>query len=118
MGNFTEVGVVDILVKPGDPVEIDTPLVTLETEKATMDVPSTAAGIVETVHVTKDGKISAGGLVVTLRVATAATSADVTPVVSGSATTAAATPAAVPQSVDVILRRHGNFGEVGVVEVW
>ena len=45
MGNFAEVGVIDVLVKPGDRVEVDTPLVTLETEKATMDVPSTAAGI-------------------------------------------------------------------------
>ena len=51
MGNFTEVGVIDVLVKPGDTVEVDTPLVTLETEKATMDVPSTAAGVVEKVHV-------------------------------------------------------------------
>ena len=41
-----EVGVIDVLVKPGDRVEVDTPLCTLETEKATMDVPSTAAGIV------------------------------------------------------------------------
>ena len=60
MGNFAEVGVIEVLVKPGDRVEIDTPLVTLETEKATMDVPSTAAGIVETVHVSAGAKISAG----------------------------------------------------------
>ena len=58
MGNFTEVGVIDVLVKAGDRVEIDTPLITLETEKATMDVPSTAAGVVEAVHVTKGGKVS------------------------------------------------------------
>ena len=66
MGNFTEVGVIEVLVKTGDKVEVDTPLVTLETEKATMDVPSTAAGVVEAVHVQKGGKISAGGRVVTL----------------------------------------------------
>ncbi len=41
LGNFDEVSVVEVLVKPGDQVEVDTPLVTLETEKATMDVPST-----------------------------------------------------------------------------
>ena len=51
MGNFAEVGVIDVLVKSGDPVAVDTPLVTLETEKATMDVPSTAAGVVEQRHV-------------------------------------------------------------------
>ena len=41
MGNFNDVAVIDVLVKPGDSVDVDTPLVTLETEKATMDVPST-----------------------------------------------------------------------------
>ena len=71
MGSFAEVGVVEVLVKPGDRVELDTPLVTLETEKATMDVPSTTAGIVEAVHVVAGGKISAGGRVVTLRAALA-----------------------------------------------
>jgi pyruvate dehydrogenase E2 component (dihydrolipoamide acetyltransferase) len=66
MGNFNEVGVIDVLVQPGDKVEVDTPLVTLETEKATMDVPSTAAGVVEAVHVRKGGKVSAGSRLVTL----------------------------------------------------
>lgn len=67
MGNFKDVAVIDILVKPGDRVEIETPLATLETEKATMDVPSSAAGLVEAVHVRTGGKVSAGDLVVTLR---------------------------------------------------
>ena len=47
MGNFKDVAVIDVLVKPGDAIEVGGPLVTLETEKATMDVPSTVAGIVE-----------------------------------------------------------------------
>ncbi len=41
IGNAHDVDVVDVLVKPGDVVEVDTPLVTLETDKASMDVPST-----------------------------------------------------------------------------
>ena len=60
MGNFKDVAVIDVLVKAGDTIEVETPLVTLETEKATMDVPSTAAGVVEKVHVAKGGKVSAG----------------------------------------------------------
>ena len=60
MGNFESVTVIDVLVKPGDTIDIDTPLVTLETDKATMDVPSTAKGVVEKVHVTKGGSVSAG----------------------------------------------------------
>ena len=53
MGNFESVTVIDVLVKPGDTIDIETPLVTLETDKATMDVPSTAKGVVEKVHVAK-----------------------------------------------------------------
>jgi pyruvate/2-oxoglutarate dehydrogenase complex dihydrolipoamide acyltransferase (E2) component len=44
LGSFSDVPVIDVLVKPGDAVEVDTPLITLETDKAAMDVPSTAAG--------------------------------------------------------------------------
>src|SRR5581483_5680871 len=67
MGNFKDVAVIDVLVKPGETIEPEAPLVTLETEKATMDVPSTASGVVEKVHVAKGGKVSTGDLVVTVR---------------------------------------------------
>ena len=40
LGDFKDVEVIDVLVKPGDKIELETPLLTLETEKATMDVPS------------------------------------------------------------------------------
>jgi len=119
MGNFAEVGVIDVLVKPGDRVEIDTPLVTLETEKATMDVPSTAAGIVESVHVVNGGKISAGGRVVTLRAEGAAAPAASAPVAAVAVEAAApvTAPAAAPVSVGVTVPDMGNFAEVGVVEL-
>ena len=66
LGNFDEVAVVDVLVKVGDKIEIETPLVTLETDKATMDVPSTAAGTVTEVLVQKGGQIAKGGLIALL----------------------------------------------------
>jgi len=66
LGNFDEVAVVDVLVKVGDKIEIETPLVTLETDKATMDVPSTAAGVITEVLVQKGGKIGKGGLIARL----------------------------------------------------
>jgi pyruvate dehydrogenase E2 component (dihydrolipoamide acetyltransferase) len=128
LGNFSDVGVIDVLVKPGDRVEVDTPLLTLETEKATMDVPSTGAGIVEQVHVEKGGKVSTGALVVTLRAEGAATQpATVAPAAAGAPSPAAATataaaqpaapPPAAPVSVDVVVPDMGNFTEVGVIEV-
>jgi pyruvate dehydrogenase E2 component (dihydrolipoamide acetyltransferase) len=130
LGNFPEVGVIDVLVKPGDTVEVDTPLITLETEKATMDVPSPAAGVVAKVHVQKDGKVSQGSLVVTLLAsksaaapaapAPAPTSAAPAPAASAPAAPAAVpapAAAAAPRSVDVLLPDMGNFTEVGVIEV-
>jgi len=66
LGDFKDVAVIDVLVKPGDSVQVDTPLLTLETEKATMDVPSTEAGTIEKVHVQKGSKVSAGGLIATV----------------------------------------------------
>jgi pyruvate dehydrogenase E2 component (dihydrolipoamide acetyltransferase) len=67
MGNFKDVGVIDVLVKPGESIEPEAPLVTLETEKATMDVPSTAGGVIEKIHVEKGGKVNAGDLIATVR---------------------------------------------------
>ena len=55
MGNFKDVAVIDVLVKPGDTIEVDTPLVTLESDKATMDVPSTVGGVIEKLH-TRQGR--------------------------------------------------------------
>ena len=72
MGNFKDVAIIDVLVKPGESVEIDTPLVTLESEKATMDVPSTAGGVIEKIHVAKGGTVSTGDLIATVRSGAAA----------------------------------------------
>jgi pyruvate dehydrogenase E2 component (dihydrolipoamide acetyltransferase) len=122
MGNFESVTVIDVLVKPGDTIDIDTPLVTLETDKATMDVPSTAKGVVEKVHVAKGGSVSAGGLVVTVKSEAAA----VAPAVAASAVpapaakTAAAPVPAAPQaasSIDVSVPDMGSFDSVGVIDV-
>ena len=63
IGNFTDVDVVDVLVKAGDLVEVDSPLVTLETDKASMDVPATAAGKITEVLLKRGDKVSKGSLV-------------------------------------------------------
>lgn len=60
-------GVIDVLVKAGDSVEVDTPLLTLESEKATMDVPSPAAGVIEQLHVKAGSRVSTGSLIATLK---------------------------------------------------
>ena len=68
LGGFSDVAVIDVLVKAGDQVAIDTPLLTLESDKATMDVPSSAAGIVESLLVRAGDKVSTGTAIAVLRV--------------------------------------------------
>jgi pyruvate dehydrogenase E2 component (dihydrolipoamide acetyltransferase) len=101
MGNFESVTVIDVLVKPGDTIDIETPLVTLETDKATMDVPSTAKGVVEKVHITKGGKVSPGAVVVTVKGTSAAAVAKPAAAAPAANKPAAAAPArpAAPQGV-------------------
>ena len=94
MGNFKDVAVIDVLVKPGDRIEVDTPLVTLESDKATMDVPSTAAGVVEKVHTGKDGKVNTGDLIVTLRPDAAEQAEAGAPQAASAATAGTGAPAA------------------------
>jgi pyruvate dehydrogenase E2 component (dihydrolipoamide acetyltransferase) len=60
LGDFKDIPVIDVLVKPGETVQLDTPLVTLETDKATMDVPSSAAGTVVELLVDKGALVSKG----------------------------------------------------------
>jgi pyruvate dehydrogenase E2 component (dihydrolipoyllysine-residue acetyltransferase) len=95
LGNFKDVAVIDVMVKPGDRIEVDTPLVTLESDKAAMDVPSTAVGVVDKVHTSKGGTVNSGDLLVTVR-AGPAQAADGA-AAGGSKPAAESQPAAAPQ---------------------
>jgi len=85
IGDFKDVPVIEVLVKPGDAVNPEDPLVTLESDKATMDVPSPAAGTVKALSVKVGDKVSEGSALLTLESAAAA-----------QAPSAAAKPAAAP----------------------
>jgi len=71
IGDFDEVEVVEILVAKGDRVELEDPLITIESDKATMEIPSTASGIVAELQVAEGDRVSEGSLLVVLDVATA-----------------------------------------------
>jgi pyruvate dehydrogenase E2 component (dihydrolipoamide acetyltransferase) len=71
LGDFKDVSVVDVLVKEGESVAVDTPLITLETEKATMDVPSPVAGRINALKIQKGGKVSQGTLIALVEAASA-----------------------------------------------
>jgi dihydrolipoamide dehydrogenase len=99
LGDFAEVAVIDVLINVGDKVDVETPLVTLETDKATMDVPSTAAGTVTEVLVKKGGKIAKGGVIARIEgTAQAAPAKAATPAASVSAPAAKSAPAPAPSA--------------------
>lgn len=66
IGDFKDVPIIEILVKPGDSIAVEAPLITLESEKATLDVPSPVAGVVSAVKVKVGDKVAQGTLVVRL----------------------------------------------------
>ena len=82
LGDFDAVEVVEVLVSVGEVIKPESPLVTLETDKATMDVPATAAGTVLEVHVVRGEKVGKGALLVTLEAAAQESGTAPEPVVS------------------------------------
>jgi len=88
LGDVKDVTVLEVLVKAGEAVEVDTPLVTLESDKATMDVPSTASGVIASVSVGAGDKVSSGSVVATL-VAEPVAPASATPATDDTAMRAA-----------------------------
>ncbi len=67
IGDFADIPVVEVLIAPGDRIEVDQSLLTLESEKATMEIPSPNAGIVEELAVKVGDTLNQGDLILTLR---------------------------------------------------
>ena len=76
IGDFDEVEVVEILVAKGDRIEFDDPLVSIESDKATMEIPSTSAGVVVELRVAEGDKVAEGSILVVIELAGQAASAD------------------------------------------
>src|SRR5207247_6144497 len=66
IGDFKDVPVIEIMVKPGDTVKAEDALITLESDKATMDVPAPLAGVVNAINVKLGDKVSEGTVILTL----------------------------------------------------
>ena len=95
LGDFKDVPVIAVLMKPGDTIAENDALVTLESDKATMDVPAPFAGIVRSVHVTVGDRIAEGALLAKVAPA-AGSSAPADTATHGAATPSAAPPAPAP----------------------
>ncbi len=97
LGDYHDVPVIDVLVKPGDAVKVDESLVTLESDKATMDVPSPASGTVRELRVEVGDRVSQGSVVVTLEAADGQAARPSAPAADPMAREIASATAAAPE---------------------
>ncbi|MEY4317289.1 MAG: hypothetical protein RI902_1097 [Pseudomonadota bacterium] len=130
IGDFDEVAVIELLVKPGDTVKAEQSLITVESDKASMEIPSSTAGVVKELKVKLGDKVKEGSVVLVLEaegaaVAPAAASAApaAAPAASAPAPAAAvasAAPAASAASgpIEVHVPDIGDFKDVAVIEVF
>ncbi len=129
IGDFDEVTVIELLVKPGDTVRAEQSLVTVESDKASMEIPSSHAGVVQELKVALGSKVKQGALLLLLeatRVATEAPAANVSAAIfehNQAAAPVAAAPVATfsvalnTGPVDVCVPDIGDFKDVTVIEV-
>jgi len=122
IGEFSGVEIIEVLVSPGDTVAADDPLITLETDKASMDVPAPFAGRVASITVEKGGRVSEGDVIATLEVD--GDTAQAEEPAQGAAQQEApqtATPNTPPQAAagrrEVLVPDIGDFDAVEVIEV-
>jgi pyruvate dehydrogenase E2 component (dihydrolipoamide acetyltransferase) len=124
IGDFKDVEVIEVMVKAGDTIAVDQSLLTVESDKASMEIPSTHAGVVKELKVKLGDKVSQGTLVLVLEGAAAATPAPA-PAAAAPAPAPAPAPAAAPAApaaaagpVQVVVPDIGDFESVAVIEVF
>jgi pyruvate dehydrogenase E2 component (dihydrolipoamide acetyltransferase) len=126
IGDFDEVSVIELLVAVGDTVAKDQSIITVESDKASMEIPSSDAGVVKALHVKLGDKVKQGVLVLELEGMVTAPAAAPTPSTAPVAATSAsapAAPAAAPApaapsgDVPLMVPDIGDFKDVTVIEV-
>ncbi|MFP5477679.1 MAG: dihydrolipoyl dehydrogenase [Gammaproteobacteria bacterium] len=98
IGDFSEVAVIEVLVKPGDTIKVEQSLITVESDKASMEIPSSHAGVVKSVAVKVGDKVSEGSVVLTIDAVEAGAAAPA-PAASPAPAAAAPAPAAAAPAV-------------------
>src|SRR5262245_62638944 len=96
IGDFKDVAVIELLVKPGDEVKPEQGLITVESDKASMEIPSDAAGVVKEMKVALGDKVSQGSPVLVLESAGAAAAPPPPPAAASPAAASAPQPAPTP----------------------
>ena len=129
IGDFEEVAVIELMVKVGDTIKVDQSILTVESDKASMEIPSSHAGVVKEVKVAVGGKVKEGSIVLSLEVAgeaavsapsapaPAAAVASPAPAAQTVAPAAAAAPAVASGPVEVKVPDIGDFKDVSIIEI-
>ncbi|WP_416399946.1 dihydrolipoyllysine-residue acetyltransferase [Alicycliphilus denitrificans] len=126
IGDFDEVGVIELLVKPGDQVAAEQSLITVESDKASMEIPSSHAGVVKALTVKLGDKVKQGSVIAELETADAAAPEQKQAPAPASQAPAAAesvAPAAAPAApaaggpIEVRVPDIGDFKDVAVIEL-
>jgi pyruvate dehydrogenase E2 component (dihydrolipoamide acetyltransferase) len=122
IGDFNEVAVIEVLVKPGDTIAAEQSLVTVESDKASMEIPSSHAGVVRELKVKVGDKVSEGSLLLMVEAAGAAAAAPAPAPAPAPQPAAAPAPVAAPAAsggaVTVVVPDIGDFKDVAVIEVF
>ncbi|MFZ9573364.1 MAG: dihydrolipoyllysine-residue acetyltransferase [Limnohabitans sp.] len=128
IGDFSEVAVIELLVKPGDTVKPEQSLITVESDKASMEIPCSHAGVVKELKVKMGDKISEGTVVLVLEADGVSAAAPAAPAAASAAAPAPAAPAPAPTTpatpagalgpVEVRVPDIGDFKDVAVIEVF
>src|SRR3990167_3626683 len=113
IGDFDEVAVIELLVKPGDTVKAEQSLITVESDKASMEIPSSHAGVVKELKVALGDKVKQGSVVLVLE-GEGAASAPAAPAAAPVA--AAPAPAAAPAATPVVAPTAASFGGSADIE--
>ncbi|WP_153133268.1 dihydrolipoyllysine-residue acetyltransferase [Dechloromonas hortensis] len=114
IGDFAEVPVIELFVKVGDSIKVDDAIVTLESDKATMDVPSPVEGVVKEVLIQLGSKVAEGALLIKVETGGAAAAA---PAPAAQAAAPAPAPAAAPVAAAPAAAAGGGLVEVKVPDI-
>ncbi|MBT2324643.1 dihydrolipoyllysine-residue acetyltransferase [Variovorax paradoxus] len=119
IGDFSDVPVIEIFVKPGDTVKAEDPLVSLESDKATMDVPAPRGGVVESIAVKLGDKVGEGSVIMTFKAEGGAAAAPAPAEAAKPSVSAAPSATSAPTGVaEVRVPDIGDFKDVPVIEIF
>lgn len=117
IGDYKDVPVIEVLVKAGDKIEKEQSIVVLESDKATMDVPSSHAGVVKEVKVKVGDTLSEGSVVITLEEGAVASASTVSASAPAPATVPATTSNSGGAPIEIKVPDIGDYKDVPVIEV-